>query len=152
MQHIPPLLHLNFGHTLLNCTQQVPLSILSLTLGLSIVCNIFLPILSHFCLLFVKKISIIYNPLKFRTLGLHQPSAGQKLEAPCTWASWKFLCVPVHMWLEGCPNPYKMEKGWECTFLKLFTHMNTKWASKKDFIIGLQNYKLACMDNPAHQG
>ena len=31
-----------------------------------------------------KKISIIYNPLKFRTLGLNRPSAGQKLEAPCT--------------------------------------------------------------------
>ena len=54
-----------------------------------------------------------------------------------------------HMWLEGCPNPYKMEQCWECTFLELFTHMNTKWALKKDFIIGLQNYKLACMANLA---
>ena len=53
------------------------------------------------------------------------------------------------MWLEGCPNPYKMEQSWECTFLKLFTHMNTKSASKKDFIIGLQNYQLARTANPA---
>ena len=45
-----------------------------------------------------------------------------------------------------------MEQSWECTFLKVFTHMNTKWASKKDFIIGLQNYKLACMADPANQG
>ena len=46
----------------------------------------------------------------------------------------------THMWLEGCPNPHKMEQSWECTFLELFAHMNTKLASKKEFINGLQNY------------
>ena len=55
------------------------------------------------------------------------------------------------MWLVGCLNPYKMEQSWECTFLKLFTHMKTK-LDEKNFIIGLQNYKLACMANPVHQG
>ena len=58
----------------------------------------------------------------------------------------------VHMWLEGCPNPHKMEQSWECTFLEVFSHMNTKWASKKDFIIGLQNYQLVCTANPALVG
>ena len=58
----------------------------------------------------------------------------------------------VHMWLEDCPNPYKMEQSWESTFLELFTHMNTKSASKKDFIFGLQNYQLACTANPALMG
>ena len=56
------------------------------------------------------------------------------------------------MWLEGCPNPYKMEQSWEYTFLKLFTHINTKSASKKDFIIGLKNYQQACKANPALMG
>ena len=31
-----------------------------------------------------------------------------------------------YVWLEGCPNPYKMEQSRECTFLKLFIHTNTK--------------------------
>ena len=31
-----------------------------------------------------------------------------------------------HVWLEGCPKPYKMEQSWECTFLELFAYMNTK--------------------------
>ena len=35
-----------------------------------------------------------------------------------------------HMWLEGYPNPYKMEQSWERTFLRLFTHTNPKSASK----------------------
>ena len=28
----------------------------------------------------------------------------------------QFFC---DMWLMGCPNPYKMQKSWECTFLKV---------------------------------
>ena len=32
----------------------------------------------------------------------------------------------AHMWLEGYPNPHKMEQSWECTFLEVFTHMNRK--------------------------
>ena len=59
---------------------------------------------------------------------------------------------PFHMWLEGCPNPYKMEQSWECTFLKPFTHMKTKLGWKKFFIIGLQRYKIASMADLAHQG
>ena len=31
-----------------------------------------------------------------------------------------------HMWVEGYPNPYKMEQSLECNFLKLFTNMKTK--------------------------
>ena len=34
--------------------------------------------------------------------------------------------LSLHMWLVGCPNPSKIEQSWECTFLKLSTHMNTK--------------------------
>ena len=54
------------------------------------------------------------------------------------------------MWLEGCPNPYKMEQSWECTFLKLFTHTSTNLASKKIFIIGLQRYQQVCTANAAN--
>ena len=36
------------------------------------------------------------------------------------------LLQPLHMWLGGCPNPSKMEQCWECTFLNLYTHVNTK--------------------------
>ena len=49
----------------------------------------------------------------------------------------------------GCPNPSKMEQSWKCTFLKLFTHTNTKLASKTNSIIGLQQAGTA---NTAHQG
>ena len=34
--------------------------------------------------------------------------------------------VRFHMWLEGNPSPYEMEQSWDCTFLELFAHMNTK--------------------------
>ena len=46
------------------------------------------------------------------------------------------------MWLMGCPNPSKFEQSWECTFLKVFTHMNTKWILKTIFTTGLQNWLL----------
>ena len=58
----------------------------------------------------------------------------------------------AHTWLMGCPNPCKLQKNWECTFVKVFTHTKTKWASKKHFIIGLQNYQLECLANPAMMG
>ena len=32
----------------------------------------------------------------------------------------------VHMWLMGCSNPSKFEQSLESTFLKVFTHMNSK--------------------------
>ena len=57
-----------------------------------------------------------------------------------------------HMWLVGCSNPSKIEQSWECTFLKLSTHVNTKWASKIIFTIGLQNYQLSSTANPALMG
>ena len=57
-----------------------------------------------------------------------------------------------HMWLVGCPNPYKMEQSWECTFLRLFTHTNPKSASKIIFIIGLKNYYLSSTANTALMG
>ena len=65
---------------------------------------------------------------------------------------WSFLKHYRHMWLEGCPNPHKMEQSWECTFWGLFTHMNTNWASKKYFIIGLQYYELVCTATLALMG
>ena len=34
--------------------------------------------------------------------------------------------VRFHKWLEGNPSPYEMEQSWDCTFLELFAHMNTK--------------------------
>ena len=43
------------------------------------------------------------------------------------------------MWLMGCPNPYKLQESWECTFLKVFTHTMTKWASIKLFNCRIQN-------------
>ena len=50
-----------------------------------------------------------------------------------------FLCkkqcrnflIGSHMWLGGCPNPSKIEQCWKCTFLNLYAHVKTKWASKK---------------------
>ena len=32
----------------------------------------------------------------------------------------------AHMWLGGCPNPSKIEKCWECTFLSLYAHVKKK--------------------------
>ena len=37
-----------------------------------------------------------------------------------------FFPLSIHMWLMGCPNPYMMQESWECTFLKVFTHIETK--------------------------
>ena len=56
------------------------------------------------------------------------------------------------MWLMGCLNPCKFEKSFECSFLKVFTHMNTKSALKTIFIIGLQSWLLGSMANPALNG
>ena len=56
------------------------------------------------------------------------------------------------MWLLGCPNPYKMEQSWECTFLRLFIHTNPKLASEIIFIIGLKNYYLSSTANTALMG
>ena len=52
----------------------------------------------------------------------------------------------------GCPNPYKFEQQWECTFLNPFTHMNTKRASKSIFIDGLKSYQLSSKANSALVG
>ena len=60
--------------------------------------------------------------------------------------------VHAHMWLEGCPNPNQMEQSWECTFLRLFNHANTKSASKTNSIIGLKRYQQASTANRAHYG
>ena len=56
-----------------------------------------------------------------------------------------------HMWLEGCLNPYEMEQSWECTFLRhlVTTSFKSKLSIKKDFIIELQRYQLACTSNTA---
>jgi len=55
-------------------------------------------------------------------------------------------------WLEGYPNTQKNGTKLVVHFFELFTHMNTKWASKKDFIIRIQNYQQACTANPALMG
>ena len=54
-----------------------------------------------------------------------------------------------HMCLGGCPNPRKIERGWECTFLNLYTHVKTKRASKKFSTFDLHRQQLACAANPA---
>ena len=36
----------------------------------------------------------------------------------------------IHMWLVELPNPNKMEQCWECIFLKVYTQVITKIASK----------------------
>ena len=54
------------------------------------------------------------------------------------------------MWQVGCPNPYEIEQSWEYTFLKLFTHMNTKSASKKNFIEAILIYQLSSQADSAH--
>ena len=46
-----------------------------------------------------------------------------------------------------CPSPNKMERSMESNFLKLYPYDDKK--SIKKIIIGLQNYQLACMANPA---
>ena len=30
--------------------------------------------------------------------------------------------MTLHMWLEGCPKPYKMEQSWRCTLLELYPY------------------------------
>ena len=50
-----------------------------------------------------------------------------------------------HMWLVALPNPYKIEQSWECIFLKHYSHVNTKWALKKNSINSLLsncNFKI----------
>ena len=56
------------------------------------------------------------------------------------------------MWLMGFLNPSKFEQSCECTFLKFFTYMNTKWILKNNFIIGLQCYELSRTANPVSNG
>ena len=34
----------------------------------------------------------------------------------------------VHIWLMGCPYPCELQQKLECTFLKVYTHMNMKRA------------------------
>ena len=34
--------------------------------------------------------------------------------------------LDASLWLMGYPNPYKMQESWECTFLKVFTHIKSK--------------------------
>ena len=59
---------------------------------------------------------------------------------------------PPHMWLMGCPNPCKLEQKLECTFLKPFIQVKTKWASKKFSIYAIQSYQLHSKADSAHQG
>ena len=56
------------------------------------------------------------------------------------------------MWLMGCPNPCKLEQKLECTFLKPFTQVKTKWASKKFYVYAIQSYQLHSKVDLAHQG
>ena len=56
-----------------------------------------------------------------------------------------------HMWLEGCPNPYKMEKKSGVQFFETLYPYEDKIRIISFFIIVLQNYKLACMADLAHQ-
>ena len=58
----------------------------------------------------------------------------------------------IHMWLMGCPNPCKLEQKLECTFLKPFIQVKTKWASKKFSIYAIQSYQLHSKADSAHQG
>ena len=63
-----------------------------------------------------------------------------------TWIIWiKFLDVQAkwlplildssgeHIWLEGCPYPYKMEQSWECTFFETLYPYEDKIRMKKKF-------------------
>ena len=60
--------------------------------------------------------------------------------------------MTLHIWLEGCPKPYKMEKCQGCTFLELFIHINTKLASKKisslDAKLPASEYGQLSLDGP----
>ena len=38
------------------------------------------------------------------------------------------VLLTIHMCLMGFPNPYKLQESWERTFLKVFTHKNSKLA------------------------
>ena len=125
-----------------------------------------------FCMIWITKKTICLLYFIVRCLGLMQDLQYKLLEDGFwrLFKDWKPIevrnslsettstlngvnsCRVAHMWLVGCPNPNKVEQSWECTFLKLFTHMMTKWAPNKVFIIGLQNYQLACMANPTLMG
>ena len=39
-----------------------------------------------------------------------------------------------HMCLVGLLNPCELQQCWECIFLKHYSHVNTKWALKKNSI------------------
>ena len=42
-----------------------------------------------------------------------------------------------HIWSIGPPNPYELQQSWEWTFLKVYSYVNMKWASKQFFTFGL---------------
>ena len=50
---------------------------------------------------------------------------------------YKIILLGVHMWQGGHHNPCEMQDCWECTFLKHYPHVNTKWALKRFFIVAL---------------
>ena len=51
-----------------------------------------------------------------------------------------------HMWLVEPPNPNKIEQCWECIFLKVYTQVITKIASKFFFtFIPLRKPRLSKM-------
>ena len=53
---------------------------------------------------------------------------------------------------DGLPQPLKLEQKLECTFLKPFIQVKTKWASKKFSIYAIQSYQLHSKADSAHQG
>ena len=120
-----------------NCVSLFSLQPLLGAIGLFCV---FLSVMSSYgiCSMLGLIFSPMHNMIPFLLMGKSENCAKTMISF---FLLHKTILV-LHMWLEGCPNPNKMEQSWECTFLKLFKHMKTKWASKKDFIIGLQNYQL----------
>ena len=87
-------------------------------------------LLYFICILVISGSDTIYKPQRKRGLRFSILRYPTYLKSYMKWLEMKGDQI-LHMWLEGCPNPYKMEKSWECTFLKLFTHTSTKLALKK---------------------
>ena len=102
--------------------------------------------------LFGYKIKSTLNQRAKISVSLAMRFRGKKLGLGVSKWPKTSLAGGGHMWLMGCPNPYEMERSWECTFLKLLTHMNTKWASKKIFIEAILIYQLSSTAKPALNG
>ena len=112
-----------------NCVSLFSLQPLLGAIGLFCV---FLSVMSSYgiCSMLGLIFSPMHNMIPFLLMGKSENCAKTMISF---FLLHKTILV-LHMWLEGCPNPNKMEQSWECTFLKLFKYTyEDKMSIKKRF-------------------